>query len=329
MAPPIDELVVLSGKGGTGKTTIAACLAALADEVALVDADVDAANLHLLLDPCPRERRPFIGGQVAVVDPRRCLGCGLCADDCRFDAIHLEDAAHPDAPSASVGVVDPAACEGCGVCVDTCPEGAAALVAHHSGHWFIADTELGPFTHARLNPGGRNSGGLVARVRDEGRALGRIEDRGIVITDAPPGIGCPAIAALTGADRVLLVTEPTLSGLHDLRRIVVLAHQLGVPAAVCINKTDLNPALTAQLAVDASYLGVPVLGRVRYDTAVVEAQRAGTRVTEYAPHGPAAADIRELWRRVHAWVVGDACMAGLQARQSTASSDTEHQGDER
>lgn len=304
-ASPIREVVVLSGKGGTGKTSIAACLAALAESPAMVDADVDAANLHLLLDPRTRERRPFAGGQLAVVDSQRCTGCGLCAEHCRFDALDLDDT--PDgtldghAVGGLVAVVDPAACEGCGVCVDVCPEQAVDLVPRRSGEWFTSTTAFGPMAHARLVPGQQNSGKLVSLVRDRARALGQGEDRRLLVSDGPPGVGCPAIAALAGADQTLLVTEPTLSGLHDLRRIAALAQQFGVPAAVCINKVDLNPALVAELEMEAARQGLPVLGRVHYDEAVGSAHQAGTCVVVHAPQSPAARDIRVLWRHVQEW----------------------------
>jgi MinD superfamily P-loop ATPase len=300
--PPVHELVVLSGKGGTGKTSIVACLAFLAEDPAMVDADVDAANLHLMLDSTPRGLWPFTGGQVAVVDPVRCTGCGLCTEYCRFDALRLDDPEETSLFADLAYIVDPAACEGCGVCVDTCPEHAVTLVPHHSGLWFTATTRLGPFTHARLHPGGRNSGKLVTLVRDEGQALARGEECRLLITDGPPGTGCPAMAALNGAGHALLVTEPTVSGLGDLRRVIELTRQLDVPAAVCINKADLNPGLAAQVEVEAAYLGLPILGRVRYDESVVAAQLSGTCVVDHAPESRAAGDIRALWRRVQTWI---------------------------
>lgn len=290
------ELVVLSGKGGTGKTSVTAALAALAQNPALVDADVDASNLYLLLPAQERSRWPFLGGCEAVVDVARCSGCAACLDLCRFDALGMDDTSVP-----AVCRVDSVACEGCGVCVDVCPEEAVDLVPRHSGERFVSETAYGPLSHARLRPGRENSGRLVTQVRREGQGLALAEGRDLVLVDGPPGVGCPAIAALTGAHQVLLVTEPTLSGLHDLRRVAVLADQLMVPAAVCINKADLNPGLSAQLEVEAMVFGLPVLGRLRYDEAVLAAHLAGRCVVEHAPHSEAAAELRELWHRIVAW----------------------------
>jgi MinD superfamily P-loop ATPase len=303
--PTPPELVVLSGKGGTGKTSIAACLAFLSGGSALADADVDAANLHLFLDPTISRRSPFTGGQVAVVDPTVCTGCGLCVDLCRFDALRLSDLDEDlgDAcPGEVIAIVDQTACEGCGVCVDACPDEAASLVPEINGELLLSGTRYGPLVHARLRPGQRNSGKLVTAVRTRARALAEAEGRRLQITDGPPGIGCPAIATLTGGDRALLVTEPTLSGLSDLRRIAQLTQQLGVPAAVCVNKVDLSPVMAAQIEEEAARLGLCVLGRVRYDGAVADAHLRGTCVTAYAPGSAAAEDIRDLWQNLSPWI---------------------------
>lgn len=307
------EIVVLSGKGGTGKTSITAGLIALAGETAVVDADVDAANLHLLLDAQPHRREPFIGGQVAAVDADRCTGCELCADRCRFDALDLYDPTGGAVLDAVITRVDPAACEGCGACLDACPDEALELVPRRSGEWFSASTPFGPLVHARLHPGQQNSGKLAALVRDRGTASARAEQHPLLITDGPPGIGCPAVAALTGAAHTLLVTEPTLSGLSDLHRVTTLARQLGVPAAVCINKVDLNPELAEQVTEEIAGLGLPVLGRVRYDKAVASAHQAGANVISHAPNSPSAEDIRQLWNQLQEWAGTRTCPARPEA----------------
>jgi MinD superfamily P-loop ATPase len=288
----LHQLVVVSGKGGTGKTSIAASFFALAaGRAAVADCDVDAADLHLVLSPAVQRRRPFSGGMTAVVDPERCSGCGLCAARCRFDAIL------PPGDGAPACGVDPVSCEGCGVCADACPEGAVRLVPSASGEWFTSETRHGPMVHARLGVAQENSGKLVSLVRREGAALARSRRRELLICDGSPGIGCPVIASITGAQLVLVVTEPTPSGLHDLGRVAELCRQLGVPARTCINKADVNPAVADALEADAARQGVPVLGRVRYDRGVTQAQVRQLTVVEHGL-GPAAADLRALWARV-------------------------------
>ncbi|MBN1174340.1 MAG: 4Fe-4S binding protein, partial [Micromonosporaceae bacterium] len=253
------ELVVVSGKGGTGKTSITASFLDLAsrdhaDRVIAVDCDADAANLHLVLEPEVRGRWLFSGGATAVVDQATCIECGICADYCRFDAIG------PDEGDAGGNgyVVDPTACEGCGVCVDTCPVQAVELVTQPQGEWFVSETRIGPLIHARLAPGRKNSGKLVSQVREEGQVVARTADRDLAVEDGSPGLGCAVIASLTGARAALIVTEPTCAGLHDLHRVAALAKQLNVRAAVCVNKADLNPELASRLEVEAVSLGLPV-----------------------------------------------------------------------
>jgi MinD superfamily P-loop ATPase len=290
-ASPLSELVVVSGKGGTGKTSIVASFSALAGNAALADCDVDAADLHLVLGPTVRERRPFSGGRVAAIDPARCTGCGLCVEHCRFDAIR-------DAAGGGLEV-DPISCEGCGVCVDLCPETAAALVRTQNGEWFVSETRHGPMVHARLGIAQENSGKLVSLVRREARAIVQLEARERLIVDGSPGIGCPVIASVTGASLVLVVTEPTLSGLHDLRRVAELCEKLRARAAVCINKADLNPDLAAEIEAEAERMGIARLGRVRYDDAVTAAQVQARSVVELGD-SVAARDLRAIWERVRA-----------------------------
>jgi MinD superfamily P-loop ATPase len=286
------ELVVVSGKGGTGKTSIVASFVALAGGVAVADCDVDAADLHLLLDPTVLHRWPFSPGRTAVIDAERCTGCGACVETCRFGAIRK-----PEARSSAAYEVDPISCEGCGVCADTCPEQAASLVPSCNGEWFISDTRYGPMTHARLGIAQENSGKLVSLVRREASALAVSNRRDLLICDGSPGIGCPVIASIAGARMVLVVTEPTLSGVHDLERIADLCRRFGIPTAVCINKADINPEVSDQIEARAATWGVPVLGRIRYDASVTAAQVKRMAVVEDG-NGSAATDIRALWERV-------------------------------
>ncbi|NMB77264.1 MAG: P-loop NTPase [Myxococcales bacterium] len=296
--PNVDELVVISGKGGTGKTSIVASFIALAERTAMADCDVDAADLHLVLGPTVRERRPFSGGRMAVIDAALCTACGECAPRCRFDAIR----APSDGTSASYEI-DAISCEGCGVCVDVCPAHSATVVPTTNGEWFISDTRHGPMVHARLGIAQENSGKLVSLVRREAKAVAEAGQRELLICDGSPGIGCPVIASISGARLVLVVTEPTLSGLHDLQRVAELCRQLNVKAAVCVNKADINPEVTGKIEAEAARWNMPVLGTIRYDESVTAAQIKQLAVVENGD-GLAAGDIRALWTRVQAAMRG-------------------------
>ena len=288
----MKQLVILSGKGGTGKTSVAAALADLASRglrIGLVDADVDAANLELVLGPTQLEEHAFMGGQVAVIDPDRCTGCGRCAEVCRFDAV---------IPGESCYRIDALACEGCASCVYQCPEGAIWSEEQQAGLWFRSDTRFGPLFHAHLFAGQENSGKLVTMVKQQGRLLALDEGRDLLLVDGPPGIGCPVIAASAGADLALLVTEPTLSGVHDLERILGTVYHFRIPALVCINKADLNLEQTAAIEAFCAVQGVAVVGRIPYDLVVTEAMVQGQPVTAYQPYGPVAATLRQVWAEV-------------------------------
>jgi MinD superfamily P-loop ATPase len=290
------ELVVLSGKGGTGKTSVTAALAALAEQSVLADCDVDASNLPLLLDPQLRRQESFTGGLRAVIDPDECLACGKCMVLCRFGAISDDGPANGFAPSTFR--VEPSACEGCGVCHDHCPAHAIALLPAENGEWFVSDTRFGPLLHARLQPGRGNSGKLVALVCDQARRIAREVGCRLILIDGPPGIACPVIACLNGAKRVLVITEPTPSGEHDLERVLALARHFWIPVWVCVNKYDLNPAATARLEIHAAGLGAEVVGRIPYDPAMTAAQRRGRTILECDPGNPAAVAITKLWERI-------------------------------
>ncbi|MBN1554092.1 MAG: ATP-binding protein [Phycisphaerae bacterium] len=289
------ELVVISGKGGTGKTSIVASFAALAQRVVLADCDVDAADLHLVLEPERLRSEDFSGGKRAKIDSHKCVSCGKCAEVCRFDAISL------DGPgNEGVGKtyrVDPIACEGCGVCAWFCPADAVEFAEAVNGKWFVSQTRNGPMVHAELGVAEENSGKLVSLVRREARAL--IEQCGLklILVDGSPGIGCPVVASITGADLVLIVTEPTLSGLHDLERVADVTKHFGIPAMVCVNKWDLNPDMTEKIEQSSRQRGLTPTGRVRYDRAVTEAQILKRSVVEFQQDG-CAEDIREVWSKV-------------------------------
>ena len=284
------ELVVISGKGGTGKTSVVAAFAALAGGAVLADCDVDAADLHLVLSPKLGVEHEFSGRRQAIIDPEACTSCGRCAEVCRFAAVL--GTAH-DGYS-----IDSIACEGCGLCGRVCPADAIRMEPVINGAWMVSETRFGPLVHARLGVAEDNSGRLVTLVRSEARAVAEAQGLPLVIVDGSPGIGCPVIASLAGADLVLAVTEPTVSGRYDLERVLQVVRQFRLPFAVCVNKADLNPTLGAQIAAEASSAGAAFVATVEYDSAVTLAQVAGTDVVNYG--GRAAADIAKLWEAVSA-----------------------------
>lgn len=291
----MKEIVVISGKGGTGKTSIVASLAILAKPVVLVDCDVDAADLHLLLEPQVLRREDFVAGSRARIKAGHCTGCGKCEELCRFDAIYYDGPGNGRV--AKTYRVDPFACEGCGVCFDFCAEQAIEFAPQTCGQWYQSRTRAGPMIHARLAVAAENSGKLVTQLRRTSQDVAKSQGLGLVICDGSPGIGCPVIASLTGASLALIVVEPTMSGLHDFRRIAQLALRLGVPSLMVVNKTDLNPQVTDQLEAEAQEYAVEPIGRIPYDAAITLAQVAKKSVVEFS-NGPASVAVRELWDRI-------------------------------
>ncbi len=296
----MTELVVCSGKGGTGKTSVVASMAALARDFVMADCDVDAANLHLVLTPQKQETTPFIAGHIAHIREEDCTGCGECHSLCQFSSIDRID----DEVNGPTFRVDPVACEGCGVCVHFCPVDAIDFPDSQCGEWSFSQTRFGPLVHAELGVGAENSGKLVSLVREQARLAAQRSGADLILIDGPPGIGCPVTAALTGADLTLLVTEPSLSGLHDLQRVLDLADHFGVPPLVCINKFDLSPPLSLQIEESCRERGVPVVGRIPYEPLVNDAQIAGLSLVEFAPDSEAAQSITAVWRQVEHQVAG-------------------------
>jgi len=278
----MKQIAVISGKGGTGKTVITAAFAALAKNKVMVDCDVDATDLHLLLHPTIKERHEFRSGQTAVIDGDLCRKCGKCAVACRFGAI---------TPGFTV---ERFSCEGCALCSRVCPYKAIRMEENVAGEWFVSDTKYGPFVHAKLGVAEENSGKLVAKIRQVARELA--EENGIVhvIIDGPPGIGCPVIASLAGVDCALIVTEPTLSGLHDAARVIEVAGHFKIPVKLAVNKCDLNPEMTRQIEGFCRERGVPVIGRINFDRTVVDAVVAGKTIVEY-PECQAGEEARKIW----------------------------------
>lgn len=280
----MKEIVILSGKGGTGKTSIVGSLAAIADSKIMVDCDVDAADLHLLLRPSVKEERDFISGKTATINEKECNQCGLCQDLCRFDAIRDY-------------TVDPVSCEGCGFCYHICPVEAIQMKECISGRWFISDTAYGPLVHARLGIGEENSGKLVALIRGKAREIAEKENLDYIISDGPPGIGCPVISSLSGVDLALLVTEPTLSGIQDLERVIQVCRHFGIPAVLCINKYDLNEDNTHRIEKYCLDEGIEIVAHVPFDNIVTESIVQGIPVVEYSK-GNVSAKISEIWRHI-------------------------------
>ncbi len=293
----MKELVVLSGKGGTGKTSIVASFAALCDDKVVADCDVDAADLHLVLSPRMTNWKAFHGNKLAIIDQGGCTSCGRCADVCRFDAIIQES--DPADPTRTKYSVDPLACEGCGACVIACPTDTIRLEDAMTGEWAVSESRLGPLVHARLGIGQESSGKLVTMVRSQAAVVARERGVALSLIDGSPGIGCPVIASLTGADLALVVTEPTVSGLHDLERVAGVAKKLGVPVTVTINKHDINLDAAARIEEWCISSGISVAPRIPYDDDVTAAQVNGLSVVEHSD-GPAATAIRDVWSNVSA-----------------------------
>jgi MinD superfamily P-loop ATPase len=325
----MQELVIISGKGGTGKTSVTASLAVLADRLVIADCDVDAADLHLVLSPRIIERHEFRSGHEAVIRQQDCIGCGACLAHCRFGAVvqYSAEERQPLAGEANSAcqdcdlclrscsartndiiramremsgdgggahfIIDPVSCEGCGVCVRFCPVGAMDFPERLCGEWMVSETRCGPMVHARLGVAAENSGKLVSTVRREARRIAEAENRSLIIVDGPPGIGCPVIASVSGATLVLAVTEPTVSGEHDLERVLSLTRHFNIPTAVCVNKWDLNPEMTARIENKARRAGARVVSRIRYDRAVTLAQMQERAVVE--TEAPCVEDIKRIW----------------------------------
>jgi len=291
----MKELVVISGKGGTGKTSIVASFASLAKKAVFADCDVDAADLHLVLEPKIKQESNFSGGKLATIIAQKCNGCGKCQGLCRFDAIHLNGEGNDIIDKTFT--VDPISCEGCKVCVEFCPVGAIEFNDCINGQWFISDTRFGPMVHAKLGIAEENSGKLVTLIRKEAKRIATEEKKNLIIVDGSPGIGCPVIASITGADLILIITEPTLSGKHDLGRVADLAASFGIPTLLCINKSDLNRKIMGQVVEEAGSRGIKLAGKIRYDKAFTKAQIMKATVIEYTG-GWVSEEIKALWRNV-------------------------------
>jgi MinD superfamily P-loop ATPase len=286
----MKQLTVLSGKGGTGKTTLTASFAVLAKKAVLADCDVDAPDLHMLLHPEIIRTQEFRGSKLAIIDDAKCTECGLCREKCRFDAI-TEDIK-----------VDPIACEGCGVCTVVCPVNAITLTERISGHAYISKTKYGFMAHAMLSPGEANSGKLVTLVRQNAKILAEKENSDLVIIDGSPGIGCPVIASVTGVDIGLVVTEPTMSGIHDLKRALQLLKHFSVTPFVCVNMHDINKDNTERILSFCEENSIEIAGRIPFNPKVTEAMVSGKTIIEYSPESDVAEEIESIWRKTFSFL---------------------------
>jgi MinD superfamily P-loop ATPase len=282
------ELVILSGKGGTGKTSLTAAFAAISKESVLCDADVDAADLHLLMSPEIKQKTDFKGGGLAIIDPDKCTECGQCLELCRFNAISDDF------------VVDKIDCEGCGVCVDLCPEKAIDFPTQTCGEWYISNTRFGPMVHAKLGIAEENSGKLVALVRQEARKFAEKKNIDLILTDGPPGVGCPVIASIGGATAMLIVTEPTVSGIHDMTRALELAAFFKVPAMVLVNKYDLNIDKANAIEGAVKKRGLTFLGNIPFDSAFTKSMVQAKTILEYDEKSDISREVKEMWNKIMA-----------------------------
>lgn len=282
----MKEIIVISGKGGTGKTSIVSAFATLAQNKVLCDADVDASDLHLIMTPNPVAENEFRSGYTASIKPEECSQCGTCRDLCRFGAISDDF------------VIDPVACEGCGVCYDLCPEDAIEFSLNTSGEWYISETRFGPMVHARLGIAEENSGKLVTLVRQNAKKIAEEQKLNWIITDGPPGVSCPVIASISGADMVFIITEPTVSGIHDMKRVIELCEFFKVPVMICINKFDLNPEKTIEIEQFAAEKQIPCIGKIPFDPIFVKSMVNKQTIVEYDAKGPATRMIEEIWRHI-------------------------------
>jgi len=282
----MKQLVIISGKGGTGKTIITASLSALAENKVMADCDVDAADLHLLLHPEIKERHDFSSGKTAIIDKKFCDRCGKCIAVCRFEAI------------TDGFKINPISCEGCGVCFHVCPKKAIRMEDNLSGEWFVSETKYGPMVHAKLGIAEENSGKLVTLVRQKAKVIAEEGNYDWVIIDGAPGIGCPVIASIAGADLILVVTEPTLSGIHDMERVVKLARHFNIKTAVSINKFDINLDMSQRIEDYCQANDIPLFGKIPFDTRVVEALVNGKSIVEYARNREVSSRIKGVWEKV-------------------------------
>ncbi len=286
----MKEITVLSGKGGAGKTTISAALASVTNNTVFCDNDVDAADLHIIFQPNIKKSHSFSSGKKAEIHPEKCTNCGLCAEKCRFDAIHLN--------SIHRYKINLFQCEGCSLCERICPENAITITESKNNFWYVSDTRFGPLVHAKMGPGEENSGKLVTRVREKAKDIALKNGADFILNDGPPGIGCSAISSITGTDLVLLVIEPTLSGLHDAKRLIELVKSFNIPILSVINKFDLNPKISDDVIRFLKNKKIKLAGKVNFDNKAVESMIHGQTIVEFSPNSIFSKEIYYIWKEI-------------------------------
>ncbi|MFZ2630319.1 MAG: ATP-binding protein [Desulfosalsimonadaceae bacterium] len=285
----MKEILIISGKGGTGKTSITAAFAHLAENHIICDLDVDAPDMHLILKPKNTLTQEFFSGHEARIEPEKCTACGKCLEMCRYGAIDQ---------TGPVFRVNPVKCEGCKVCVAFCPADAIKFPERHCGRWFVSDTRFGPLVHAQLFPGEENSGRLVALLRRTAKEMAVQKGLDLILSDGTPGIGCPVISSLSGVSLAVIVTEPTPSGRHDLMRVAELCGHFRVPVGIIINKSDLNDAESAAIETYSRKNGFTFLGRLSHDPVITKAMIHGQAITEFAAQSDFSGRLKTIWRRL-------------------------------
>jgi len=281
----MKEITIISGKGGTGKTSITAALASVYSNAVFCDCDVDAADLHLIFNPEKEETHIFEGAWVAEIDPGNCTNCGICADNCRFDAIENANGSY---------AIDPFKCEGCRLCERICPEKAISSTRSKNNFWYISNSRFGKLVHAHMGPGEENSGKLVSQVRKVARGIAKETEADFIINDGPPGIGCAAISSITGCDEVILVIEPSKSGIHDIKRVIELTNSFNIPAKAIINKSDLNTGISSELESYLKSINIDVIAKLPYSSEFTQAQTAGLNIIEHAPSSSISQTLKSI-----------------------------------
>lgn len=286
----MKEITILSGKGGAGKTSVAAALASVAQNTVFCDNDVDASDLHLIFNPKIIEQYKFSSGTTAIIDSETCTNCGLCKENCHFDAIKII--------ALSQHEINPYLCEGCRLCERICPEKAITSVQNNNNEWYVSETRFGTLVHAKMGPGEENSGRLVTKIRKKADDIAKQINADYILNDGPPGIGCSAIASVTGSDVVLLVIEPTISGLHDAKRLVELVRLFGVPLSAVINKFDINQQATKEVEDYLVEMKIPLIGKLPFTEKMVESMVAGKTMVEFDSQGIISKEFISIWNKI-------------------------------
>ena len=283
------EIAIISGKGGTGKSSISAAFATMNNSVILADCDVDAANLYLLFNPAHEEEEVYISGHKAVVDDAKCTNCGLCIDYCRFDAI---------SPGNDKVIISEISCDGCFLCSRICPENAITMIPSDKSRMYSGSFPNGRMVYGRLSPGEENSGKLVTMVREKAKKISEKYGVEHIVLDGPPGTGCPVISTITGVDKVIIVTEPTISGLLDLQRAATLVQKSGRTPYIIINKWDINESVCTGIRKWCDENEIPVTGILPFEPEIVESMVHGKSIIEYAPDNKVSNEIRKIWNKI-------------------------------